>query len=160
MPEKLRGHLFDAYDGFADSRYKKLHHNKPFRVDDFSESDVGNLFCHIFVYADDNNTIRIEMRTNVPRNEDVENLLKQADATTRTWDDGDSAEVKLEVNVEDTDYLRRLSYAVRGVVAPGAQYPDPNWKWLAPRTASSLEKLADVLDEYDPYMSGVGSNGT
>jgi hypothetical protein len=62
-----------------------------------------------------------------------------------------STPVLCRIHVRPKDappFLRKLARAVRRVTAKGQSYPDPNWKWLADRTADSLERFAQHVDEF------------
>ena len=74
---ELKGLLFDAYDGFADKRYKKLEKDASFIVDDRRQGDHdtrGQLFlwfCQMFAYVEDANTVRLSLIGGVPQSDAV-----------------------------------------------------------------------------------------
>ena len=76
-------------------------------------------------------------------NDNVKELAAELDGT---WAQNRSGErLTLELSVSQSTAISDLAVAIRNVVGRGRRYDDPNWKWIARRTAKSLERLAKVL---------------
>jgi hypothetical protein len=52
-----------------------------------------------------------------------------------------------------------LARAIRRVIGRGQRYPDPNWKWICPRTANSLERFARLLARANRQPANQTANG-
>lgn len=153
----LKQILFDEYGGFSDRRIKRLSKGKTFIVDDRNEEDFGaggrlfSTFCMIFADVTVPDPLRGEevsatLCGNVPDS-----------ASVRTWADRNGAtfttttlqsSLRFKVTKGEQAKLRSLADAVRGIVSRSApRYSVPSYKYVCPRTASSLERLARVLEK-------------
>lgn len=56
--------------------------------------------------------------------------------------------ISIRLAVAEVTFLRKLATASRRVPGKGRRYSVANWKWVAPRTADSLNRLGDHLMEY------------
>jgi hypothetical protein len=114
------------------------------RIDDHTPDDVYRGFCniHLMIPEPDAGTLKLIL-DNVPHDPEVEAIAKDLQGTWRTTPAGRTLSVSL--TVQQVPEIRRLATAIRQVVARVKRYPDRNWKWIAPRTADSLERLAEVL---------------
>jgi len=76
---------------------------------------------------------------NIPVNENVEEL---ADELEGTWSKGEwGKHLCVDLSLKELTKINRLAKAVRSVAGRGARYSVPSWKWIAPRTAASLEQF-------------------
>lgn len=147
---RLRALLFDAYGGFADRRYKKLKWNERFAVLDTGDYDAPSRFCYVNTWANDDDSLRLELVGNVPISEDLEDFISSRSGTLDEWENEYEEERRaVELTFEAGDAagaVRELAGTVENVVGPGRSYDDPNWKWVAPRVGEALRGLADVVD--------------
>jgi hypothetical protein len=151
---QLRAFLVERYgDAATRGKPKPADANQPIRIDDRKPRDRYSRYCDVFVRVPDNRDglFLLELH-HPPYNAEVEMLIKAKDG--RIWQGAagpSSAPVLCRIPVRPKDvspFLRKLARAVRGVTAKGQSYPNPNWKWLADRTADSLERFAQHVDEF------------
>jgi hypothetical protein len=83
---------------------------------------------------------------NIPHNQDVAELIQVQGGELSKGCPGMMASIRL--SLKEVPFLRKLAKAIKKVVGRGQQYAVRNWKWIAPRTASSLESLAENLMDY------------
>jgi hypothetical protein len=143
----LKKVLFDEYDGFADKRIKNLDKGHLFIIDDRKDADQdarGDLFlwfCQIFAEVIDKDTVRITMRGGVPNSTRVKKWLSDNGAKHSNLG------VEITIRKGEERQLTRLAAAVRTIVAPGARYPVPSYKYVCPRVAASLDRFQQVLSD-------------
>ncbi len=119
-----------------------------FQVDDQSNEDVAGMCCHIEVQISGQNSDRFTLELNrVPRDCDLDDLVEELAGTWSVNIHGTS-DLKLNFNSRDYGTINRLALAIRRVVGRGKRYDDSNWKWVAPRAADSLNRLAQELRAY------------
>jgi hypothetical protein len=114
------------------------------RVDDRENGDIYPGFCDIHltmsypqVYAF---TLILD---NVPFDDEVKAV---SGVLGGTWSETRTGEcLTLNLSVIDKSRVTRLANAIRKVVGRGKRYLDRNWKWIAPRTARSLDRLASYF---------------
>lgn len=152
----LKQVLFEAYGGFADKRIKRLDKGSTFIVDDRSEDDLGanqrlySYFCMIFakVTPDDRTSagdiVTVTLNGNVPTSAGVQAWVTEHRAEYRTAPL--SSFLTFRVGRGEQAKLRSLAKSIRAITGSGARYGVKSYKYVCPRTAASLEKLAGVLE--------------
>ncbi len=115
-------------------------------VDDQTNDDCYPGFCNIYLkMSDPNSSEFILTLSNVPFDDDVKELAAELDGT---WESTRSGErLTLELSASQSTATSELAAAIRNVVGKGRRYDDRNWKWIARRTAKSLERLAKLLSK-------------
>lgn len=113
-------------------------------VDDRDSDDTYPGFCDIHMKMTgpeaDQFTLILD---NIPFDDDVKTVAAELDGSwheTRT-----GQRLTLNLLVENSGDIRKLARVTRNVVGRGKSYLNPNWKWIARRTAKSLERLAATL---------------
>ncbi|QDU45221.1 hypothetical protein Mal52_37120 [Symmachiella dynata] len=148
---ELKRIFFDAYGGFADKRLKNLEKGSTFIVDDRDDRDNGadrklySYFCMIFADVTANTKITVTLSGNVPKGKRVRAWLK----TNRLEINSSGFQSRLVFSVSDggQSILGDLADAIESIVAPSAQrYSVANYKYVCPRTATSLRRLKKLLD--------------
>ena len=116
------------------------------RIDDQENDDCYPGFCNIYLkMSDPNSSEFILTLSNVPFDDDVKELAAELDGT---WESTRSGErLTLELSASQSTATSELAAAIRNVVGKGRRYDDRNWKWIARRTAKSLERLAKLLSK-------------
>jgi hypothetical protein len=153
MSLRLKKHLFDAYEGFADKRVKDLTKRDTFIVDDRGGGDFdahGELFlwfCKMFAVVRSDRALDLILSGDPPLSPEVEEFVKGAGRSVEK-SGVVSKSITLALSVSDGAKLRDLAARMRRITRPGARYSVPSYKYVVPRTADSLERLADVLDAY------------
>ena len=111
------------------------------QIDDQINDDCYPGFCHIHLKLPDPNSNEFILTLhNVPFDDDVKELGTERD---RIWESTRFGErLSLELSASQCTAISTLATAIRNVVGKGRHYHDPNWKWIARRTAKSLERLA------------------
>jgi hypothetical protein len=137
MVEDLRLFLAKAYPTSRSSN--------PIELDDQRASDRPDLCCGILAYLYGHDTLRLSLR-NCPLDRELA-LLIQSSGGTISWS-GTRADVDVNLSANAWALVRNIAEKVDQLVAPGRSYPDPNWKWVCPRTAYSLSLFASRLEAY------------
>lgn len=114
------------------------------RIDDRQERDVYPGFCeiHVTAQAADGSSVLLELSP-APYNPEVCGFVEGLGGQVTQGSFG--ATIRLRLSHGDARPIRDLARVIRRVTGRGQRYPDPNWKWICPRTAASLERLAGVL---------------
>ena len=114
------------------------------QLDDQTNDDCYPGFCHIHLQMPDpDSTEFILTLSNVPVDDDVKELAGELDGIWESTRFGER--LSLALSVSQYTAISKLATAIRNVVGKGRHYDDPNWKWIARRTAKSLERLARTL---------------
>jgi hypothetical protein len=149
---ELKKYLFGCYGGFSDKRIKDLNKSEIFIVDDRSESDIdarGNLysyFCMIFASVKSDQLVEVDLLGNVPMNKRVKNWIERMDAE---YTEGIQPSLKFTVGPGKENILNDLADRIESIVRSGApRYSVPSYKYVCPRTAQSLRRLAEILRKY------------
>lgn len=146
----LKQVLWNAYGGFADKRIKNFDKGSRFIIDDREPQDedangrLRSYFCMVFAEVLSDTEVKVTLNGNVPKGIAVEEWIKGNGAN---WNDGIYQTLEFEVTQGKQSSLRSLARAMRSIVARGApRYSVKSYKYVCPRTAASLERLAEVLD--------------
>lgn len=114
------------------------------RIDDRDSDDIYYGFCDIHLkmsdLRDDKFTLILD---NVPFDDEVKSIASELNGTWQTTRSGER--LTLNVTSADRREITRLSKAIRQLVGRGKSYLDRNWRWIAPRTSKSLDRLVRVL---------------
>ncbi len=140
------------YGGFADKRIKKAESGKTFCIDDRIEGEHGagghllSYFCTMFAKVRDDGRVEVLLDRNTPTSSIVLDTAKSIGATVFTMEP--HTRITIVLAASEGQKLRALASAMRTITAPGNRYSVPSYKYVVPRTAGSLERFADALDEY------------
>lgn len=116
------------------------------QLDDQTNDDCYPGFCNIHLkMPDPNSTEFILTLSNVPVDDHVKELALELNGTFESTRYGER--LTLALLASQTKAISDLADGIRNVVAKGRHYDDPNWKWIARRTAKSLERLARLLSQ-------------
>lgn len=148
MLYELRRHLYDCYGSFADKRIKRIEKARTFIGDTRDEGGIasdGSLygwFCGILVDVDSDTEVCVTLFGNIPRSSSVDDVFEKLGVSVS------ASRIEFEINKERVPILRELAEKIASIVAPGRFYSTPNYKYMCPRTAESLRKLAGYLEGY------------
>ena len=113
------------------------------RIDDRDGDDIYPGFCDIhFKMASPDDDQLCLILDNVPFDDDVRAVATELNGTWQSTRTGER--LTLNFSPAELGTIARLATAIRRVVGRGKHYLDRNWKWIAPRTAKSLERLVRV----------------
>lgn len=113
-----------------------------FKVDDEAATDRYPGFCRIWLAIPDQDDRPPELElTCCPHNSTVTDLVTANGGRTSACPYG----TIINMPVHQPRSIRDLAKAIRRTTARGERYPDANWKWIAPRTADALQRLASCL---------------
>lgn len=147
---KLKQALFDEYDGFADKRIKKLESGSRFIIDDRSEGDIGankllySSFCMIFADVLSADQVKVSLYGNVPLSKKVRNWIENIDCDFS--EERYQVSLSFIINKGGEQILEYLANAIKSIVERSApRYEVPSYKYVCPRTASSLIRLMNTL---------------
>lgn len=142
-PNRLRERLAKAYPNQA----KNLTGGPIYiRVDDRDGDDSYLGFCDIHLKMSDPNADDfILILDNVPFDDDVKDSAAELGGSWQETRTGQR--LTLNLSTSQAPGITLLAAAIRQVVGRGKHYLDRNWKWIARRTAESLERLAEVLSQ-------------
>lgn len=141
----LQQALFDAYYGDRTTRKRRADINY-FVIDRRNKGDVASdrslysYFCTMITGVLDENTVEVTLGGNVPQTKSVELWCKRH--KVKFSENG----LTFEVTSQKTTKLIELAEAMRAIIR--VRYTVPNYKYVCPRTARSLERLHDVLVEH------------
>ena len=143
----LRDYLLGAYGGFADRRFKDRDLDRAIKIDDRDATDVYPYFCSIFVSVPDRtgDALRLTLQ-HAPTGPEVVEVVEALGGTVHPADFG--ATITLTLKASQGAAIRRLARAIKAIVGRSRSYDDPNLRWICPRTAASLVKLAQQLALY------------
>jgi hypothetical protein len=147
----LKKVLYEAYDGFADKRIKKLEKGFKFIVDDRDQSDFGAdkqlfpYFCMIFADVSAPDQVKVSLLGNVPDGRSVQDWLARHPSATVHASPIGQKHFEIVVTPPTLATLLDLAQALRAITAPGRRYSVITYKYVCPRTARSLERLVAVL---------------
>jgi hypothetical protein len=116
------------------------------RIDDLGPKGAFPGYCDInvqFTPLDDNYTLIL---SHAPLNREIETLVRSHCGTVVNTDD--TKEIRLALTATDSSIILEIATAIRRATAitPGQRrYPDPEWRWICPRAARSLEEFAYLL---------------
>ena len=115
--------------------------DRAIKIDDRDATDVIPYFCSIFVAAPDRlgDALRLTLQ-HAPSGPEVVELVEELGGEVHPADFG--VTITLTLTAAQGPAIRRLAKAV---VGRGRSYDDPNLRWICPRTAASLVKLARHL---------------
>ena len=143
----LHEHLAEEYAGPYNPNVWAGWVRDRIRVDDKDDGDADCHFCKISIAVSETIEEQFQLTlTNTPMTDDLRRLI--------TGHGGKVHESRREINasitltVEETDFIRELAGEYRRTVGRGTSYWNPNWKWICPRTAKSLDRLAKELTTY------------
>lgn len=129
----------------------------PLQIDDRKTTDRSNAFCDITltVHAGDDRFV-LEL-LHPPWDDQVRQLISTYGGQ---WIDSvEQIKMVIDVPVKKHRFIRQLAQAVRRVISPrhvrrtGKRYPISDWRWVAERTAGSLDGLASAVWEYRKYRA-------
>ena len=139
----LRAILFKEYGGFADKRIKNLDNNALFIVDDRGPSDLDARkqlflwFCQIFVEVPETKLVRVKFRGDLPTNHSVAEWLEEQGAEQTSFG------IEFNITPVNRSSLNDLAQRIANIVKK--PYPVRSYKYVAPRTAMSVERLSATL---------------
>lgn len=114
------------------------------RIDDRQERDVYPGFCEIQVSAQGPGGSSVLLQLSpAPYNGEVCEVVERLGG--QVTQDSLGATIRLTLRQGDARPVRDLARGIRRMTRRGQRYPDPNWKWICPRIADSLERLAGTL---------------
>lgn len=148
MPHVLKKALLAEYGSFADKRIKKLETGHVFVVDDRGRPDAaadGSLygwFCMIFADVVSENDVEVTLH-NMP----IDDAVRAWAQTHRAKLDvrGTSPRLSVVVTSGTAGSLDELALAIEAIVTPGRAYSTAAFKYVCPRTATSLRRLGATL---------------
>lgn len=146
---KLKAHLFEVYGGFADKRIKKLEKSDLFIVDDrdpkHDQGADGKLypwFCLMFAQVMSPKLVHLRMWGGVPTSAAIEKWINTGNGAPTDSPPG----MLVPVELGQEDKLRTLAKLMDDIVKPGApRYAEKSYKYVCPRTAAALRRLADAI---------------
>ena len=116
------------------------------RIDDGDGEDNCYSFCELTLRVDDLDSEQFQLVLhNIPWDEEVKSAVIDLSPIWVTFRSG--TRLTVTVSMEQLSKLLILAKAIRQVVRRGKSYLDRNWKWIAPRTAESLEELVRKISK-------------
>ena len=121
----------------------------PIRVDDQHGGDVDGMFCTISATISERTAgeFLLQLR-NSPMPGHLRELIEDRNGDVLTDERMLRADAGITVSIKRVTLIRELANAYRRTVGRGNRYLDPCWKWVCPRTADSLDRLADNIRNF------------
>lgn len=144
----LKRHLIECYGGFASKTIRDPRKGNRFIVDDREKGGMvshGELYgssCGVILDVESDALVRVLLISNVPDTPEVRETYAAFSAT-----DG-FQEVQFNIGPAQLPLLRTLAKQIRDIVAPGKRYSVASYVHMCPRTAGSLDRLADNLGAF------------
>ena len=162
-PSKLGLHPFLAQRYPARTEQQRPFNPTPLKIDDRRATDRSPNFCAISVTVPIAVSDRFSLQLiNPPWNDEVRALVREHHGQ---WiDQAAQTRIDLNVRLKRHGLVRELAQAIRSVVSirqinrTGRRYPISDWRWLAGRTADSLDGLANVIWEFRKERAGHRTN--
>jgi hypothetical protein len=148
--ESLKRVLLKEYGSFSDRRIKRIERGHLFIVDDRTPRDVGAdrqlylWFCTMFADVVNDTEVLVELGGGVPMSLEVRKWAYREGAELADRD-AVSTRVVFSIARGEQSSLLGLASAIRAITQSGG-YSVPSYKYVCPRTASSLERLKGALD--------------
>jgi hypothetical protein len=150
--ENLKKRLLKEYGTFADKRIKNVAKGNLFIADDRSTGDYGAdrslflWFCALFVDVKNDAEVEIRLVGGIPIGPAVKKWILKSKAK---YSDQVTPTLTFTLHKGQQDRLLELASAIASITEPGApRYTVPAYKYVCPRTAASLRRLAKVLNEF------------
>lgn len=144
----LKKALYEEYEGFSDKRIKRLERGSLFIVDDRSHADQGAdgklflWFCLLFTEVVSETAVKVILRGGVPSGATVKAWIEENKSALKVTSGG---QLSFTIKPGQEGKLVELADAVAAIVAPGRGYGSKAYKYVCPRTAESLKRLAQTL---------------
>lgn len=147
----LKDFLFKKYGNVTGKLLKELSAKGVFIVDDRGPRDKdsrGKLFpwfCSMSVKATGNEQLIIHLYGSVPHSSEFEKYILEQNGK---WERGElESNLSIRISSSETSSLRELASRMQTILR--GRYEVPSYKYVVPRTAASLIRLAEYLDEYN-----------
>jgi hypothetical protein len=143
--DALRAAFIGAYGGYADGRLRGDAHDAPFIVDDRQAGDrdarrqLFNWFCILLVRVQAHDRIQLTLGGELPRSPEVDAWLPAHGAQATGL--GFHVTLSPQTVADLEDLADHIAAVVR------RRYDTPAYKYVAPRTARALRRLAGVLND-------------
>jgi len=119
---------------------------QPIRIDDHSQSDFFFPFCKINVQVNADGSFDLCLQ-HAPTDPDVLEVV--AEMQGEVSGQASVKDIRIHLQATDGPCVQRLAKSIKRIISRGAHYDEKNWKWMCPRTAASLDKLAAHLKAFD-----------
>jgi hypothetical protein len=136
---ELSRFLVDAYSG-GSGRATEGTAEVAVKIEDQTAGDRG--LCRLIATVVGPDTSNLQL-TNCPMTDELRAFARSC--TGLAADTGIDNAIQLRLSVKQVGVIRKLASIIRRTVGRGRRYQDPNWKWICPRTADSLEQFADKI---------------
>ena len=114
-------------------------------IDDQSGFDRYQGFCKIRVVVPNTEGDAFDLvMLPAPHSAAVAELVEEIDGEYRDHRDGKQIQLHLTV-ASGAVIITGLAKVIQGIIGRGQRYSDPNYKWICPRTANSLNRFAKEL---------------
>jgi hypothetical protein len=162
IPARLRAFLTGRFGPDGDAGYYPSGDTRV-RIDIQLERDVYPYFCKMYLGIPEipNNAFLLQL-DNLPMNDEIKAIIENHAGRIIHKPYAICTYLALRPkNRNDLAFLRDLARSVHRLVKRGNRYDDRMWKFVVPRAADSLKRLAHLLQEFNRSLKRVRStNGT
>jgi hypothetical protein len=144
MAPKLLDFLREAYEPRKSDVATDVRHDVPIQVDDQDDYDNVSEFCNVFVSVRKRDTLRVELEGRFPPTAELQGLAEKQGGNI----DRKRGRLSLILSPAQTEVLIELAQGLKNTAQMGDTVGNPNWRKISSRTASSLHRLARLIDEY------------
>lgn len=154
----LRDFLFKKYGNVTGKRLKELAAKGVFIIDDRQPKDKdakGELFlwfCSMSVQVIDNEQLRIHLYGGVPHNPEFDQYITDQKGQFKHGEI--RSDMSIHIPISETNNIRELARRMQTIIR--GRYEVSSYKYVVPRTAASLLRLAEYLDEYHNSLKKIG----
>ncbi len=148
---QLKEKLHKVY-GYNDKRVKNIDKMRAFIVDDRSDRDINSrgqlypYFCSILVMPKSENQVNVILSGNIPQNDNLKIWLQQNNLELKQRGPHENEhDLNIVITPSNPEILNQLAKQFEKIIEPGKRYKINNYKYVCPRNANSLRRLADTL---------------
>jgi len=140
--------LAETYYDYGEQQCVRPEENREFRLDSECVFEAPYAHCSIRVTLPDLESDHFILTLYpVPWDDGVAALARKLGGNSGEFSPGRILE--LPMTVSSVPDIRRLARVVRRVVEKGKTDPNPNWEWVAEKTADSLDRFASRLSTWN-----------
>ncbi len=151
----LRTYLFKSFQDGQDQRIKDTRKDRAIRIDD---KDLGirpdryRYFTRIWLNVPDTHEGSMVLELHYcPTNRTIKELIRRHGGEIECHSpQPENTTVRVSLHLQDISFIEELANELYRMVSDDRDdtYPIPNWAFVCPRTAASLEKLYHTLSEF------------
>ena len=148
MSNRFSEILFEAYNGYADKRFKTIEFGRPFWINQIPVDNLNtNIHVVISVAVHPDNNLVIVFYGNIPTNPDVKLALERL-GTLDAYSEGRIV-VSFQLTETSGDEIRELARSFLSVYRGNLGKLPKSWRFATAEISTDLRHFASLIDDYD-----------